>query len=694
MALRLRRGTNAGRLGITPVEGELIYTTDTKTVYVGDGVTVGGNAVSGGGGGGATDLNSLTDVTITSPTNGQVLKYNGTAWVNGTDDTGGGGGGVTYGISAETDIGGVNLRLTGSDASTDDIKLAEGANITLTRTSANIITIASTGTSGASNLTDLGDVVLGTLAPDEFLKYDGSNWVNSTVPAVGLNDITGVSVATPPVVNSVLLYDGTGWTDGVLSLADLDGMAIATTPTVGDQLRWDGGAWESFTPASTVSSVNGQTSSVTLDTDDIAEGTVNKYASATNVGTVVSQIFNGGTFTNINYTYNSGTNTIDLEAVYQAPDPNDVNDAAGLMLATGNNTGITFTYNSTTHAITSVVNFPATPNLDDLPDVNYIGTPADGDVLTWSQITTAAITQVSRTSNLASITTSAPHTFTVGQIITVNSSNNEFDATKVACQTGTAGTTIVYNSTGTDIPITAASGVVSSGGWQVEQPTVFVTDLSEDIAPTLAGDLTLNLFDIKGSGNIDITGSIACTGDVTIGEGNYNSGLAIVSQIGGLSGGILDIESYTAVAGAQPVFQFFRARGTAAAPVSVTQSSGDTLGGFRFIGLGSNTSATQLASVVVTAFADPFGTIRTDSVPGAFGINIRADDGTINPVLGLNRNGRLTVSPGTGVAGSASSNLLTAGVGSGQVNTGSVTGYYRIRIGTTEYALPYYSINP
>jgi len=49
---------------------------------------------------------------------------------------------TTYGISAETATGGVNLRLTGSDASTDNVKLAQGSNITLTRTDADTITIA------------------------------------------------------------------------------------------------------------------------------------------------------------------------------------------------------------------------------------------------------------------------------------------------------------------------------------------------------------------------------------------------------------------------------------------------------------------------------------------------------------------------------------------------------------------------
>ena len=45
-------------------------------------VTPGGGTTTG-----ATDLDDLTDVVITSPTAGQVLKYNGTNWVNDTDAT-------------------------------------------------------------------------------------------------------------------------------------------------------------------------------------------------------------------------------------------------------------------------------------------------------------------------------------------------------------------------------------------------------------------------------------------------------------------------------------------------------------------------------------------------------------------------------------------------------------------------------
>ena len=41
------------------------------------------------GGGGASALDDLTDVTITSATSGQVLKYNGSGWVNGEGGSGG-----------------------------------------------------------------------------------------------------------------------------------------------------------------------------------------------------------------------------------------------------------------------------------------------------------------------------------------------------------------------------------------------------------------------------------------------------------------------------------------------------------------------------------------------------------------------------------------------------------------------------
>jgi hypothetical protein len=77
MALRLRRGTDAERQLITPVEGELIYTTDTKSVYIGDGTTAGGIVISG-----EIGLGDLAEVDLsTPPTVGQALVWDGTKFV-------------------------------------------------------------------------------------------------------------------------------------------------------------------------------------------------------------------------------------------------------------------------------------------------------------------------------------------------------------------------------------------------------------------------------------------------------------------------------------------------------------------------------------------------------------------------------------------------------------------------------------
>ena len=92
MPLKLRRGTDAERQTITPAAGEPIYTTDTKKLYVGDGTTLGGNAVDTTAEFSGT-LDGLTDVDTTGAVTGSVIKYNGTSWEIGVDDNSGGGGG-------------------------------------------------------------------------------------------------------------------------------------------------------------------------------------------------------------------------------------------------------------------------------------------------------------------------------------------------------------------------------------------------------------------------------------------------------------------------------------------------------------------------------------------------------------------------------------------------------------------------
>lgn len=98
MALRLRRGTDAERGTITPLSGELIYTTDTGRIYVGDGTTVGGNLV------GPPLAASFDLVNDTTPQLGGNLD------LNGNNITGNG-----------------NINITGTITATGSINLGDGA---------------------------------------------------------------------------------------------------------------------------------------------------------------------------------------------------------------------------------------------------------------------------------------------------------------------------------------------------------------------------------------------------------------------------------------------------------------------------------------------------------------------------------------------------------------------------------------
>ena len=68
--VKVRRGLESGRTGQTPAEGEFLYTTDEKKLYIGDGTTAGGNLVTGGTGsavsGGVATVKATVDLTTAS----------------------------------------------------------------------------------------------------------------------------------------------------------------------------------------------------------------------------------------------------------------------------------------------------------------------------------------------------------------------------------------------------------------------------------------------------------------------------------------------------------------------------------------------------------------------------------------------------------------------------------------------------
>lgn len=112
MALRLRRGTDAERLLITPLQGELIYVTDTTKLYVGDGATQGGVLV------GPVDDTARDLINDTTPQLGGDLD------LNGNNITGTGSINIDGTITA---TGNINL----GDAGTDEITVAGVINSNL-----------------------------------------------------------------------------------------------------------------------------------------------------------------------------------------------------------------------------------------------------------------------------------------------------------------------------------------------------------------------------------------------------------------------------------------------------------------------------------------------------------------------------------------------------------------------------------
>ena len=125
-------------------------------------------SVTDAGGDGSASYNSSTGViTYTGPgtadyraafTAGTGITITSGVIASTVTDTN-----TTYSISAETATGGVNLRLTGSDSSTDDVRLAAGSNITLTRTDASTITIAGSAGGIASVSADTNPLLGGNL---------------------------------------------------------------------------------------------------------------------------------------------------------------------------------------------------------------------------------------------------------------------------------------------------------------------------------------------------------------------------------------------------------------------------------------------------------------------------------------------------------------------------------------------------
>ncbi len=145
---------------------------------------------------------NLSDILFTSPAAGEVLKFDGTDWINNTlSEVGIAAASHTHVEADITDLQAYLLDITGE------------------------------------NLESLADVTLTAIATGELLKWDGVKWINNTLAQAGIATASHTHVEADITDLQAYLLNITG--ENLGSLADVTLTAIAS----GELLKWNGSAW-------------------------------------------------------------------------------------------------------------------------------------------------------------------------------------------------------------------------------------------------------------------------------------------------------------------------------------------------------------------------------------------------------------------------------------------------------------------
>ena len=99
-----------------------------------------------------------------------------------------------------------------------------------------------------NNLDDIGDVTITSAASGQFLKWNGSAWINDNVPIISnIDDITGVTI-TAAADKDFLMYNGTAWVDSPITLGTDTTGSYVTSLVAGTGVTLTDNSGESATP--------------------------------------------------------------------------------------------------------------------------------------------------------------------------------------------------------------------------------------------------------------------------------------------------------------------------------------------------------------------------------------------------------------------------------------------------------------
>ena len=227
-------------------------------------------------------LNDLSDVTETTITTGDVLRWNGSAWVNYADSN--------FATSAQGALAdsalqsGANISVLTNDSGYITGITGESISdlsdvITAGQTAGDILYDASGGTYANANfgvisnlystLTQHSDVTISGIASGELLKWNGSAWVNNTLAEAGIAAASHTHV----------IADITDYTTPTLDDVTSSGNSTTNDILVGEVITTGGAevVGESSTPYLSPLSVTAGASSVFLQDWNNSSGTLKAY---------------------------------------------------------------------------------------------------------------------------------------------------------------------------------------------------------------------------------------------------------------------------------------------------------------------------------------------------------------------------------------------------------------------------------
>ena len=179
---------------IDTVSGDLTIDSAGGTVTIDDNLTVTGNLTVSG------STTSVNTETLTVDDNIIVLNNNATGAPS-----------ANAGIEIERGSS-TNVVLRWNETS-DKWELTNDGT-----TFADIATESYAASLTPATLDAIGDVTITTASSGQFLKWNGSAWINDAVPVINnIDDITGVTI-TAAANKDFLMYNGTAWVDQPITL--------------------------------------------------------------------------------------------------------------------------------------------------------------------------------------------------------------------------------------------------------------------------------------------------------------------------------------------------------------------------------------------------------------------------------------------------------------------------------------------